>query len=72
VTLRGKFANTIHLVHPNEHLPYIINTDASAKALGAVLLQQDREGNTNIPGVIKKFRDWVIENYNLLPMSKNI
>ena len=25
-----------------------------------------------IQGVIKKFRDSVIENYNLLPMSKNI
>ena len=43
VTLRDKFANTIHLVHPSEDLPYIFNTDASAKALGAVLLQQDRE-----------------------------
>jgi len=48
LTLRGEFANTIHLVHPDEDLPYIINTDASAKAIGAVLLQQDREGNTNI------------------------
>jgi len=27
---------------------------------------------TNIQGVIKKFRDWVSENYTLLPMSKNI
>jgi len=26
----------------------------------------------DIQGVIKKFRDWVIENYNLLPVSKNI
>jgi ribonuclease HI len=48
VTLRDKFANTIHLVHLDGNLPYIINTDASAKAIGAVLLQRDREGNTNI------------------------
>jgi len=48
VTLRDKFATTIHLVHPDGNLPYIINTDASAKAIGAVLLQQDREGNMNI------------------------
>jgi len=48
VTLREKFASTIHLVHLDGNLPYIINTDASMKAIGAVLLQQDREGNTNI------------------------
>lgn len=46
--LRDKFANTIHLVHPDESLPYTINTDASAKAIGAVLSQQDQEGNKNI------------------------
>jgi hypothetical protein len=48
VTLRDKFASTIHLVHPDENLPHITNTDASAKDIGAVLLQKDREGNTNI------------------------
>jgi hypothetical protein len=46
-SLRGKFANTIHLVQPDEDLPYLINTDASARAIGAVL-SQDRQGNTNI------------------------
>ena len=48
VTLTDKVASTKYLVHPDENLPYIINTDASAKAIGTVLLQQDREGNTNI------------------------
>jgi hypothetical protein len=48
VTLRDKFAKTIHPVHPNEDLIYIINTDASARAIGAVLLQLDRERDTNI------------------------
>jgi len=48
VTLRDKFASTIQLVHPDENLLYIINTDASAKAIGAVLLQQVLEENTNI------------------------
>ena len=48
MTLRDKFASTIHLVHPDENLPHITNTDASAKDIGAVLLQKDREGNTNI------------------------
>jgi hypothetical protein len=48
VTLRGKYAISTHLVHPNENLPYIINTDASTKAIGAALLHQDHEGNTSI------------------------
>jgi transposase InsO family protein len=47
-TLREKFANTIHLIQPNETLPYIIHTDASSKAIGAVLKQTDEEGNINI------------------------
>jgi len=38
----------MHLVHLDGNLPYITNTDASAKAICPVLLQQDREGNTNI------------------------
>jgi hypothetical protein len=31
-TLRDKFANTIHLIQPDERQPYIIHTDASSKA----------------------------------------
>ena len=40
-SLRDRFANTIHLVQPDENLPYIINTDASTRAIGAVLMQCD-------------------------------
>jgi hypothetical protein len=47
-TLREKFANAIHLIQPDEGLPYIIHTDASSKAIGAVLMQKDLEGNINI------------------------
>ena len=47
-TLREKFANTIHLIQPDERLPYIIHTDASSKAIGVVLMQKDSEGNVNI------------------------
>jgi hypothetical protein len=47
-TLQNKFANSIQLVQPDEDLPYIINTDASARAIGAVLSQQNSEGITNI------------------------
>jgi hypothetical protein len=47
-TLRDRFANTIHLVQPDEDLPYIINTDTSARTVGAVLIEQDREGINSI------------------------
>ena len=47
-TLREKFANTIHLIQPDERLPYIIHADASSKAIGAVLMQKDSEGNVSI------------------------
>jgi hypothetical protein len=46
--LRAKFAHSIYLVQPDDSQDYTINTDASAKAIGAVLLQKDQEGRTNI------------------------
>jgi len=47
-TLREKFANKISLIQPDERLPYVIHTDASSKAIGAVLMEKDPEGNVNI------------------------
>ena len=46
--LRAKFAHSIYLVQPDDSQDYTINTDASAKAIGAVLKQKDKEGRTNI------------------------
>jgi hypothetical protein len=46
--LRAKFAHSIYLVQPDDSQDYTINTDASAKAIGAVLMQRDNEGRTNI------------------------
>ena len=47
-TLRSKFAESIFLVHPDERKDWIINTDASGKAIGSVLMQQDENGGINI------------------------
>jgi len=47
-TLRSKFAESIYLVHPDEKKDWIINTDASGKAIGSVLTQQDENGDFNI------------------------
>jgi hypothetical protein len=52
--LRDRFANTIHLVHPDEDLPYIIHTDVSAKTISAVLMQQDWGGNTSIVSIASR------------------
>jgi hypothetical protein len=47
-TLRERFAHSIHLVHPDDNLPYIMNTDASGKAVAAVLMQAQENGVTRI------------------------
>jgi hypothetical protein len=48
VKLREKFANCMHLVQPDETLPYAINTDASGKEIEGVLMQTNRDGETHI------------------------
>jgi hypothetical protein len=41
-TLHDKFTHSIELVHPNNELGYIINTDASSRAISDVLMQEDK------------------------------
>jgi hypothetical protein len=38
-TLRDRFAHSIELIHPDSESEYVINTDASARAIGGVLMQ---------------------------------
>jgi hypothetical protein len=47
-TLRAKFAEIIFLVHPDEEKGWVINTDASGKAIGSVLMQQNEHGSFSI------------------------
>ena len=47
-TLREIFAHSIHLVHPDDNLPCIVHTDASGKAVAAVLMQTNEKGETRI------------------------
>jgi hypothetical protein len=46
--MREKFSYSIYLVQPDDTQDYIINTNASAKAIGAVLMQKDKDGRINI------------------------
>jgi hypothetical protein len=46
--LRAQFANSIHLIHPKDELPYSIYTDASKLAIGALLMQTGQNGETYI------------------------
>ena len=46
--LRSKFAESLWLVHPDENKGWIINTDASGKAIGSVLMQEDGDGGVNV------------------------
>jgi len=62
-TLREKFANTIHLIQPDERLPYIIHTDASSKAIGAVLMQKDSEGSVNIVSTASRVKHSAEKRY---------
>jgi hypothetical protein len=39
VVLRSNFAESIHLIHPDESLPFI-NTDANCRAIGGVLCKR--------------------------------
>jgi hypothetical protein len=41
-----KFAHSIHLIHPDDNLPYTIHTDASGMAEAAVLMQIKEGGDT--------------------------
>jgi hypothetical protein len=47
-TLRKIFAHSIHLIHPDDDLPYTIHTDASEKAVAALLMQTKEDGETRI------------------------
>jgi hypothetical protein len=46
--LRDRFAHSIELVHPDSESEYVIYTDASARAIGGVLMQKDKAGNLKI------------------------
>jgi hypothetical protein len=63
-TLRAKFADSIHLVHSDEKKGYIINTDASGKAIGGVLLKKSDDGHYNIVSTASRVLSAVQQRYS--------
>ena len=48
-TLKKAFSSEPLLVHPDQHLPFVVQTDASNVALGAVLLQREGVRGSYVP-----------------------
>jgi len=47
-TLGERFAHSIHMIHPDDNLPYVVHTNASGKAIAGVLMQTTEDGETRI------------------------
>ena len=64
-TLRAKFADNIHLVHPDVLLPHTINTDASGRKTEAVLMRTNEEGETFIVSTASRVLNRTEQRYSV-------
>ena len=64
--LRAQFATSIHLIHPNDELPYIIFTDASKFAIGALLMPTGENGETYIVSTASRILTATEQNTQLV------
>jgi hypothetical protein len=62
--LRECFAQSIHLVHPREELPYAIYTDASKLGISSILTQIDESGETLIVSTASRVLSPVERRYS--------
>ena len=63
MTLKSKFAHSILLIHPDENKEWIINTDASGRAIGSVLLQERDDGGFNIVSTASRVLNQTEQRY---------
>jgi hypothetical protein len=61
--LRGKFAQSIQLIEQNEENSWNINTDASGRAVGSVLLQEREDGGFNIVSTASRVLNQTEQRY---------
>jgi hypothetical protein len=62
---RSKFANSVHLVHPDQSLPYSVSTDASKRAVGAVLMQTNERGEMHLVSTTSRVLSDVEQRYSV-------
>jgi len=63
VTLKSKFAHSILLIHPDEQKGWVINSDASGRAIGSVLLQERDAGGFNIVSTASRVLNQTEQRY---------
>jgi len=62
--LRERFAHSIHQIHPDDDLPYIIHTDASGKAIAVVLMLTKEDGGTRLVPTASRVLTLVEQRYS--------
>jgi hypothetical protein len=62
--LRESFANSIHLVHPREDVPYSVYTDASKLGISAVLIQEDVSGEKLVVSTASRILNTTEQKYS--------
>jgi len=61
---RERFAYNIHLIHPDDDLPYIIHTDANGKVIAGVLMQATEDGETRIVSTASRVLSLAEQRYS--------
>ncbi|GFG31401.1 hypothetical protein Cfor_00748, partial [Coptotermes formosanus] len=64
-----RFGHSIHLVHRHNQLPYIINSDASGRVIGAILVQQDQDGKISIVSTASRVLTQTEQRYTTCEME---
>ena len=57
------FADSIQLIHPDEQKGWIINSDATDRAIGSVLLQERDDGGFNIVSTASRVLNQTEQRY---------
>ena len=61
--IKDLFQNNLHLFHPNDEGTYVLQTDASDTAIGAVLCQRDTMGEHRVISYINRTLKGAEKNY---------
>jgi len=62
--LRGRFAHSTELFHPDSESEYVIYTNASARAIGGVLMRKDKAGNLRFISTTSRVLNRIEQRYS--------